>query len=310
MRSKKLWTAFLILLLIAVAAASLYFSSSDGGGRKRNMNLYFLNAEQTSIVAEKREIKYRTASELPDEVLNALIKGPLDSKLARLMDDTVKVNSLEMIKGDIIVDFSREYMSGDSAKDILTTYAVVKSLCEIPEIDRVKVSVEGENITSSTGTALDFLSSDDIKLENENSSNEERTVRLYFADSEGNKLIAEDRTITITDKQPIEQYIVNELIKGPAYSNMSAVLSADTAVISVETKDGICFVNLMASFITKNSGGSAKETLAVYSIVNSLTELDEVNSVQFLIDGKKIDEFGHFGFSEPFERNEVIIGEK
>jgi len=48
--------------------------------------------------------------------------------------------------------------------------------------------------------------------------------------------------------------------------------------------------------------------LTIYSIVNSLTEINSVKKVQFLIDGEKISDCkGHLDFSKPFERNEALI---
>lgn len=310
MKNNKPMRVLMFAVLVAVAAAALYFALPDGGGRRRNMDLYFLNEQHTSIVAENREIKYRTTDDLPYEVVRALIKGPSDSKNSRVLPSETQINTIEVIKGDVVVDFSSEYFSGDSAQDILSAYAVVKSLCGIPNINRVKVSVCGNPVTTPSGSSLNFLSNDDIKLESDISSDETRRVKLYFSDPGANGLTAEEREIKCTDDQPLEQLIVNELVKGPSYTNLSAVLSSDTQVISAQTKDGICFVNLKANFLDRNSGSDAKENIAVYSIVNSLTELDGVNAVQFLIDGQKVSTFGQFGFGEPFVRNdEMIIGE-
>ena len=92
--------------------------------------------------------------------------------------------------------------------------------------------------------------------------------------------------------RPLEQHVLNELIKGPSNTNLNPVLSSDTSVISVQTTDGTCFINFNSNFISRNSGTPDKEDTALYAIVNSLTELDSVNSVQILIDGKKISSFG------------------
>ena len=46
----------------------------------------------------------------------------------------------------------------------------------------------------------------------------------------------------------------------------------------------------------------------VYSIVDSLTELDSVNKVQFLIEGEKINsKKDGIDFSKLFSRNEAMI---
>ena len=69
----------------------------------------------------------------------------------------------------------------------------------------------------------------------------------------------------------------------------------------------ICFVNFSSEFVTKHSGGSAGEAMTVYSIVNSLTELKNVDKVQFLVEGNKIDVYKHLEFNEPFPRDETWI---
>ena len=66
---------------------------------------------------------------------------------------------------------------------------------------------------------------------------------------------------------------------------------------------------MQSNFMSLNAGSEEKGKLAVFSIVNSLTELDNIGRVQFLIDGKKVDEFGTIPFGYPFERDMSIIGE-
>ena len=66
-------------------------------------------------------------------------------------------------------------------------------------------------------------------------------------------------------------------------------------------------MNFSQEFVSKHSGGSAGEYMTVYSIVNSLTELEHIQKVQFLVDGNKLEVFKHMVFNEPFERDASII---
>ena len=51
------------------------------------------------------------------------------------------------------------------------------------------------------------------------------------------------------------------------------------------------------------------EIFTIYSIVNSLTELDTVASVQFLVEGEKKEALSHMALNEPIARNSGIIVE-
>ncbi|UKI38070.1 MAG: GerMN domain-containing protein [Clostridiales bacterium] len=105
----------------------------------------------------------------------------------------------------------------------------------------------------------------------------------------------------------MKKTVITELMKGPTDKSLRSTIPDGTKLLSVETKDGICFVNFSQEFVSKHSGGSAGEYMTVYSIVNSLTELEHIQKVQFLVDGNKLEVFKHMVFNEPFERDASII---
>lgn len=272
-----------------------------------DINIYFFNSDSSSIVPEKQNIKYKNYGDITQTVLENIIKGPKNSKNVKIMDNSTKVNFTQKQTNGFIVDFSEKFLSDDRSKNMLAAYAVVKTLSQIPGITSVKVTVDSQELFAPDGNPIGFLSGEEINLERDKDSAETKYVILYFVSEESNDLIKEIHTIKITDTQPLEQYVVNELIKGPSNTNLKPVLSSDTSVISVQTTDGTCFVNFSSNFLSRNSGAPEKEDTALYAITNSLTELDNVSNVQLLIDGKKISSFGTNSMSEVLYRNEDII---
>lgn len=53
-------------------------------------------------------------------------------------------------------------------------------------------------------------------------------LTLYFKDSEENKLDTEIREVEVNPNQPIELYIIEQLISGPESKNMKNVIPTDT----------------------------------------------------------------------------------
>ena len=101
---------------------------------------------------------------------------------------------------------------------------------------------------------------------------------------------------------------MDELIKGPQTKGNLATVPSETKVRNIMTQDGICYVDLSSEFVSRHSGGKDKELLTIYSIVNSLTALDDVSKVQFLIEGEKQEEYkGNVEFGQPFEPKEIVI---
>ncbi len=122
----------------------------------------------------------------------------------------------------------------------------------------------------------------------------ETELTLYFPDSEAMYLHPETRTVTVTENTPLEQVVLDELFKGPSNEKLAPSLDGENLVISVSTdEEGLCVVDFTGDFVVLNSGGTTREAFAIGSIVNSLCELENVNSVKINIEGKTDAEFGH-----------------
>lgn len=289
---------FIVILIVAIIAAlvATFVRFENADGQSVTLDLYFLNETSTSIQAQKRSIKYDYEAQLPDKVIEELKTGTSDGKSVGVMDENVHW-SITRDDTRLVVDFSQRFLTTDATKNLLATYAVIKSLCQLDGVSAVKVTVEGGEIITPDNSRIDYLTDKDINLESDTQSGENHTIKLYFIDKETKEFYPESRAVKVIDQASPERYIVAELIKGPQREGLEAVLAPDTQILSAETTDGTAYINMPQSFVDKNSGSKEKELRAVYSIVNSVCELPEVNNVQFLIEGKKTTGFTNVDLS-------------
>ena len=273
-----------------------------------NATLYFLSSTGNRLETEERTLAIEESeSALALKMLSELVKGPEKPELINSLPDGVAVLSIDVSGGQATVNFNDKFVFNTEIERIFSCTAVVSTLTALPGIERVRFLVEGKPLNTLDGKEVARLSRDDIVYDSQLVVADYRYVKLYFANKNSDLLIPEGRTVTVNSKESLEYVLVNELIKGPSAGYIYPTIPEGTKAISVETKEGTCFVNLSQEFKSRHSGGSAGEIMTIYSIVNTLTELDSVEKVQFLIEGQKMEVFIHCIFNEPFVRNENLI---
>jgi len=130
-------------------------------------------------------------------------------------------------------------------------------------------------------------------------------LTLYFPNSDASGLVPTDRTVTVADQEVIKA-MFTELATPP--TGMEKPLPKGTVLKSASVKDGVATIDLSTEFKKNFTGGSAGEEMTLYSIVNTLTTLSNVQSVQFLLEGKKLDGIlGQLDTSTPLKKNVSLI---
>ena len=130
-------------------------------------------------------------------------------------------------------------------------------------------------------------------------------VSLYFKNKNTNELVPEGRLIDVK-LLLIEPYktLMQFLIDGPKNEKLERLIPEGTVLNKVELKNDILYVDLSKEFIENHESGEEKESNTIYSIVNTMTQLTEVNAVKILIDGKENQGFkdGKIKFDDAFIR--------
>lgn len=132
-------------------------------------------------------------------------------------------------------------------------------------------------------------------------------ISLYFKNIETNSLIAEAKCIDVKELyQDPYTYLINMLIAGPESEKLESAIPEGTKVNSCTLKGNTVYVDLSKEFIDNAPSGITEESIVVYSIVNTLTELNEVTGVKFLINGEENKGFNDnkISFKDIFTKND------
>lgn len=107
------------------------------------------------------------------------------------------------------------------------------------------------------------------------------TIKLFFTAEISGIISYEERKID--SRKLIDnpyKYIVELLIQGPESPKLENDIPVGTKVNKIYLEKGTAFVDLSKEFLNSQGMNS------IYSIVNTLSEFNEIDNVKFLIDGK------------------------
>ena len=117
-------------------------------------------------------------------------------------------------------------------------------------------------------------------------------VTLYFENESENKVASETRIIDSKEllREPYRA-LLGMLLLGPKDSSLKSIIPEDTKVLGTTLKGSCLIVDLSNEFVDNSPEDVNRKCDMIYTIVNTLTELKEVEAVRFLINGEEVDGF-------------------
>ena len=285
-------TVLIVVLLILVPCAFLLYDSVISSGEEK-VEFYYMNAEGV-MKPVKKDIRGENTEDILVTTLTTLKEGVMAEGMRASIPNDVEFNSVGLVNGNAVIDVSNDYHRMKNTEEVICRSSIVWTLTSLDFVDGVVLTVDGQPLKNNSGDTFGPMHRGNVVIEPGISAEttEYAILTLYFANAEGTELVTEERVIEVNANQTSEKTILEQLIAGPEELDILSTVPVETKLRDVTTtKDGICYVNLSQDFVTKHYGGEMAEKLTIYSIVNSLCELEHVDKVQFLIEGKKVDQF-------------------
>ena len=267
--------------------------------------LYYTNLAFTKLDSEVYKAESTETLALADELLKKMQETPGNMELLSAIPEEVRVLRTELADGgQIFVYFNAGYNGMEPGREILCRAAVVKTLTQIEGVDFVGFYINDQPLMDASNNAPNLMSASSF-VENSGSDTEELQrveLTLYFANEEGTELVKVAKSVICSTGISMESLVVNQLVEGAgADSGVYDTLPGTTKVLQVMVRKGICYVNLDSAFV--KDALNVSDYIPIYSIVNSLTELPNVNKVQLSVDGVNSVKFrDSISLDQPLER--------
>jgi len=128
------------------------------------------------------------------------------------------------------------------------------------------------------------------------------TVKVFFAASDYQALEAQEREITFSSQQEKYEKTVKELLKGPGDGDLKRVINEETELRYVKRQDEKITVGFTGDF--ERSEGSIDALLSRMSVVNTLTQFDEIDAVKIMVEKPLILPSGEpMDFTQAYDSN-------
>lgn len=276
------------------------------------VDISYLNKKETKLVAETHYLESTDTKDMIVEVLTLLCSVPDNKELKATLTSGINIITYSYDGEQVIVSLGEKYKELSGTTEVLTRAALVRSLTNIPDVNYVMLTVNGESLTDLSGNAIGAMTAD-MFVNNAGTQVEKVeskvTLRLYFANETGDGLVAVNRELTHNadlSNVPMEKLVVEQLISGPASDETFPTVSPDTKLVNITVKDGVCYLTFDSTMLTAVNNVTTDVT--IFSIVNSLVELSNINKVQISIEGNKDGKFrDKYEASTVFERNLSLV---
>ena len=251
----------------------LYFQEADltysaGESPFRTETVYLYDAETDA------------APRLAEALVRELLKGPADETLKSTFPAGTTLLSLE-IEGDRArVDLSPSYESLSGVALTLADSAIAMTLSQVPEVSSVQITVRGRELAYREQPVLNLR---DILLTPEEDVISTVEARLYFLNQEG-RLTAAEQTLDLYEGDTQVSAVARALERQPEGRDLLSPLPENFQVKSVWLEEDICYVNL-SSALLEGLEDSVLQT-ALQALEDSLSSLEAVEEVRFLVDGE------------------------
>lgn len=307
---KKILSILLAVLLVCIflAGCTIEVEEAQQEEKKNSYSIYYLSSNETKLEQRDYTPKEEEAEYMIKDLMQRLGKMAAEGEEINLLPKEVTINSYTTTEKVLTIDFNSQYSKMSRVREILVRAGIVKMFVQIPGIQAVRFSVNGQALTDSKNQKIgDMNDSTFVEYSGEN-MDEYRydTFTLYFADKTGTNLVAEKRNVYYKKSLPKERVALEQLAKGPMVKGHYPTIPGNTLVAGTSISDKVCYLNLERGFL--DYGPDVSEEVKVFSVVNSVLAACEAEKVQISVDGSSE---GNFGKEMPlysfYQWNEGLI---
>ncbi len=296
-----------ICLVILTGCQSTADMSWQG---QREGQIYLFNEEKLAIepvdLYLKDVIDVENIHQVTNYVMTMLVQGAKSSQLSPTLKHDIQLEYYIFNQGNMLLNFNSAYEGLTPYEEAIARSSLVLSLTSFNMVNTVEIVVNEKRLTDDLGKRIGRMEGSDVYTSMYESARvlTRRKYKIYYPVKGQRYLSNEEVLITLHSNKHVEELIVEYLMNEVPMP----FLPEGTELYDVYVQGTMCYVNFNQKFLTNYLPEGVSGAMAIYSIVNSLTELNTISKVQILVEGKIVESFqGTVPIKTPLSKSYSLV---
>lgn len=300
---KKL-TVFLLILAMAASC----FGCQPQELRSPGNFYYYRNDTAFSgtdgvIAPEQREL-----AGMEDDlsaILALYCAGPLSRDFENPLPDDCPVPTYTLDGDTLYLHFSEEFAVLSGLELTMTAGCLARTFLELTGAEKLILTARGALLGGETSMTLTL---DQLGLRDDSQDRLHGEHTVYYTGTDRRYLVGHSISLDLSVREELPGRLLEQMLAVPSGTGLRSVLPPGTRILSITTEDGLCTVDLSREFETRRFFSHTEQLLSLMGIVNTLTNLPEIDRVEFTIEGELLVRYGALSVSGPMQYDERFLG--
>lgn len=247
------------------------------------------------------------------ELLETLItdgigEDKIPNGFTSIIPSDTKINSIELDKGILKVDFSKELLDVKKELEEKVIESIIYTVTEVKEIDKVVIFVDGKILTKLPKSNINLPTTLDrsfgINKKYDITTFKDITpVTIYYINKHNNNTYYVPVTKYINDDREKIEIIIDELTTSPIYtSNLMSYLNSNTKLLKSNIDKDLMSLEFNDYIFNDYEDKKILEEV-IYTISLSIYDNYNVHEVSFINDSKEV-------YTSSYVDNDLVINYK
>lgn len=232
-------------------------------------------------------------------------KGPVTNGLESPLPQNTRLVSHTLHDGVLSLQFSSDISVLRGIELTIAAGCLARTFLPLTGADTLVLTSEG---TMLGGESAIRITLEELHLRDSSMDRAHQEMTVYYTDQKRRYLMGHGVSVDPGAPEELPMQLLELLLTPPAGSGLRSALPANTTFQSASVEDGLCTVSVSSAFENQRYNTHSGQLLSLMCVVNTLTALDEIDRVEFLVDGQLLIRYGVLSISEPLVRDERCIG--
>ncbi len=294
--------ALILCLTLAFCGCSVQEFREPGTFYYHRADIGYRGSE--GVVAPERRELSGIADDL-DAIVKLYCAGPQDPALENPLPSGTELLSSSLYDHVLTLRFNDALAQLTGAELTIAAGCLAKTFLPLTGAQVLILTANGALLGSETSLTVTL---EDLSLRDDSLDMLHAEYPVYYASMDRRHLIREAVTVRHATPEELTMHLLEQLLTPPAGTTLRSALPEGTRFLSISVVNGLCTVDVSQEFESRRFYTMSAQCLSLLSVVNTLTALEEIDRVEFTVEGNLLIRYGTLSIDAPLVRDERCVG--